>query len=47
MYLFFYRFVDVVQFKLYDYFIKQYVDVLYCWNLLGKRVEVIKFLSEL
>ncbi|XP_020622090.1 WD repeat-containing protein 59-like [Orbicella faveolata] len=25
---------------------KQYADVLYRWNLLGKRAEVIKFLSE-
>ena len=46
MHLFFYRFVDVAQLKLHDHFIKQYADVLYRWNLLGKRAEVTKFLSE-
>lgn len=40
------RFVDVAQLKLHDHFIKQYADVLYRWNLLGKRAEVTKFLSE-
>ena len=32
--------------RLHDHYMKQYADVLYRWNLLGKRAEVIKFLSE-
>ncbi|CAH3138838.1 unnamed protein product [Porites lobata] len=40
------RFVDASKLRLHDHYIKQYADVLYRWNLLGKRAEVIKFLSE-
>lgn len=40
------RFVDVSKLRLHDHYIKQYADVLYRWNLLGKRAEVVKFLSE-
>ena len=43
---FFSRFVDASKLRLHDHYIKQYADVLYRWNLLGKRAEVIKFLSE-
>lgn len=43
---FFFRFVDISKLPLHDHYIKQYADVLYRWNLLGKRAEVIKFLSE-
>lgn len=40
------RFVDISKLRLHDHYMKQYADVLYRWNLLGKRAEVIKFLSE-
>ena len=43
---FFFRFVDISKLPLHDHYMKQYGDVLYRWNLLGKRAEVIKFLSE-
>lgn len=40
------RFVYNSELRLYDHYMNQYADVLYRWNLLGKRAEVIKFLSE-
>ncbi|PFX34828.1 WD repeat-containing protein 59 [Stylophora pistillata] len=40
------RFVDSSELQLHDHYMNQYADVLYRWNLLGKRAEVIKFLSE-
>ena len=41
-----FRFVYNSELRLYDHYMNQYADVLYRWNLLGKRAEVIKFLSE-
>ena len=40
-----FRFVYNSELRLYDHYMNQYADVLYRWNLLGKRAEVIKFLS--